>query len=67
MADLEKTAIYKMDPSGKFTLLCEGEKVGWADTFSIYDDKLFFTDSKIHLTGEQAEKLSYTINRVDLH
>jgi sugar lactone lactonase YvrE len=66
MADLEKTAIYKLDPSGKLILLAKGESVGWADSFSIHEDKLFFTDSKIHLAGEQAEKLDYTLNWIKL-
>jgi sugar lactone lactonase YvrE len=67
MADLEKTAIYKMDPAGNFTLLSKGEQVGWADTFSIYENELFFIDSKIHLAAEGAEQLTYTLNRIDLH
>ncbi|PWE00811.1 L-dopachrome tautomerase-related protein [Marinilabilia rubra] len=64
MADLENTAVIVLKPNGKTQTMAQGDQVGWADTFSIYDGYLYFTDSKIHLAGKGAEKLNYTINRI---
>lgn len=64
MADLERNAVVRVSPDKKITTLCRGSKVGWADTFSIYNGCLYFTDSKIHLAKGQAESLIYTINKI---
>jgi len=66
MADLEDIAVIVLNPDGQTETLAQGEQVGWADTFSIYDGYLYFTDSKIHLAGEGAEDLDYTINRLSI-
>lgn len=66
MANLEKNAIVRISTEGKTETLCQGEKVGWADTFSIYKGWLYFTDSKIHQAKGQADSLIYTINRIAL-
>ena len=66
MADLENTAIVVLRPEGTIETIVQGDSVGWADTFSIYDDYLYFTDSKIHLAGSGVESMTFTINRIAL-
>ena len=66
-ADLEHHAIMRLSlEDGKEDILIAGEPVKWADTFSVYDGSLYYTNSRIHeSTGDIAE-LTYTIYKIAL-
>lgn len=65
-ADLESDKINYLTPKGKTKTLLEGPLVNWADTFSIYDDYLYYTNSRIHEAKEDISKLKFTIRKVKL-
>ncbi len=65
-ADLEQHKIMKRDVKGTLTTILEGEKVKWADTFSIYDGVLYYTNSRIHEAKEDVSALVFTINKIEL-
>lgn len=66
MADLEHHQIVYRDASGKLHVLLQGEEVKWADTFSIYDGYLYYTNSRIHEAGEDISNMYFQINRIPL-
>ncbi|OIQ30738.1 MAG: hypothetical protein BM564_00570 [Bacteroidetes bacterium MedPE-SWsnd-G2] len=65
-ADLEAGKINYLTPKGKTKTLLEGPNVNWADTFSIYDDYLYYTNSRIHEASDDVSELSFTIRKVKL-
>ncbi|MTI21216.1 hypothetical protein E1176_09310 [Fulvivirga sp. RKSG066] len=65
-ADLENNKINYLTPDGEIKTLTEGEDVSWADTFSIYNGELYYTNSKIHLAGGDVSDLNFPILKVSL-
>lgn len=66
-ADLEHHKIIQMDLKTKeVSTLVEGNKVKWADTFSIENNYLYYTNSRIHEAGEDISDLVFTINKINL-
>ena len=66
-ADLEHNKIDYITPNGTIKTLVEGDKVKWADTFSIYDGYLYYTNSRINEASGDISDLKFTINKVDIH
>lgn len=66
-ADLENNKVMKMNTNTKeVSTLIEGEQVRWADTFSIYDGYLYYTNSRINeITGPLGD-MKFTINKVKI-
>ncbi len=65
-ADLEENKINYLPPNGQVSTLVSGEAVKWADTFSIYDGFLYYTNSRINETKGGVEQLTFTINKVKI-
>ncbi len=66
-ADLEHHKIMQMDlKSRKISTLVEGDKVKWADTFSIEDNYLYYTNSRIHEAGDDISNLLFTLYKINL-
>lgn len=65
-ADLEHHQIMKRSPEGETSVVAEGEKVRWADTFSLHDGYLYYTNSRIHEAGGDISSLAFTINKVKI-
>lgn len=66
LGDLERQAIDYINEDGVLVPLAYGVEVGWADTFTIHDHELFFTNSKIHLAGQEVSDIEFTLNRIDI-
>lgn len=64
MADLENGKIVYRTPNGKIATLVEGDKVKWADTFSIHDGILYYTNSRIHEVSGDISDMVFTINKI---
>lgn len=67
MADLENNKIVYLSANGKINTLCEGEKVKWADTFSIYDGYLYYTNSRIHEVSQDISDMVFSIHKIKLN
>ena len=68
LADLENHRIMVLDPAQKkLRVLAEGEMIKWADTFSIYKDDLFYTNSRIHEASGDISDLVFSINRIKIN
>ena len=65
-ADLENHKIMYRTPDGSIETLVEGDKVKWADTFSIYDGYLYFTNSRIHEARGDISNIDFTLNKISL-
>jgi sugar lactone lactonase YvrE len=68
-ADLENHKINYLKNDGKtIETLVEGDKIKWADSFSINGCDLYFTNSRIHevIGLENVEKFAFTINKIKL-
>lgn len=65
-ADLENNKIQYLTPNGKINTLYEGEKVKWADTFSIFNGYLFYTNSRINETQDGVSDLTFSINKIKI-
>lgn len=67
LADLENSRIMKLNiETGAMSVFVEGKKVKWADTFSIYDGHLYYTNSRINEVKEDISNMIFTINKVNL-
>ncbi|MBC5992491.1 L-dopachrome tautomerase-related protein [Pontibacter cellulosilyticus] len=66
MADLENNAIVYRTPTGEIKQLIQGEQISWADTFTIYQDNLYFTASRIHEAGPEVNRMVFSIYKVPL-
>ena len=65
LADLENDKIMKLDVKNKkMEVIAEGEKIKWADTFSIYKNELYYTNSRIFEATGKAQELNFTINKI---
>lgn len=60
-ADLENHKIMKRNPDGEVSVFLEGDLVRWADSFSIHNGYLYYTNSRIHEAGDQVDELDFTI------
>lgn len=65
-ADLENNKIQYRKPDGSIHTLIEGSGIKWADTFSIYDNYLYFTNSRINEVTEDISKMTFTLNKIKL-
>lgn len=65
-ADLEHHRIMYRKPDGSVDIVLEGDQVKWADTFSIYNDYLFYTNSRIHEAQGDISALKFSLNKVKL-
>lgn len=66
LADLENHKILARDAEGNLNVIAEGENVSWADTFSIYNHDLYYTNSKIHLAKSDVSDLTFSIYKVQI-
>ncbi len=65
-ADLENHKIQYRTPAGQIKTLIEGDNVRWADTFSIYNGHLYYTNSRIHEAQGDISDMYFTIHKVPL-
>lgn len=65
-ADLENNAIIKRAPDGKTTIVVKGELVRWADTFSIYNNELYYTNSRINEITGPIPTMTFQVNKIAL-
>ena len=65
-ADLEHHKIQYRTPEGNIYTLAEGEQIRWADTFSIYEGYLYFTNSRIHEVGADISSMTFSLNKIKL-
>ena len=67
LADLENHGIMKSDIStGKMSVFAQGDKIRWADTFSIYNNYLYYTNSRINEITGSIENMEFQINKISL-
>jgi len=65
-ADLENNKIQFRKPDGSIHTLAEGEAIQWADTFSIYNNHLYFTNSRINEVSGDISDMLFTLKKVPL-
>ena len=66
-ADLENSSIMKFDISTKnMSLFAKSYKIRWADTFSIYNNDLYFTNSRINEINGPISDMKFDINKISL-
>jgi sugar lactone lactonase YvrE len=67
-ADLENQKIMKLAiSSGKISVVAEGENIKWADTFSIYKDELYFTNSRINEAKGDISEMEFSIHKIKIN
>ncbi|OHX63850.1 L-dopachrome tautomerase-related protein [Flammeovirga pacifica] len=67
LGDLEHDRIMKINPkSHDMTVFVEGSKVKWADTFSIHNGQLYYTNSRINEAGNDVSTIEFSIYKVQL-
>lgn len=67
MGDLEKSAVVYLTPDRKeIHTLVEGGNISWPDTFTIYKDELYFTNSRIHEAVGDISEMIFPVNKVKL-
>lgn len=67
MGDLEKNAVVYLTPDRKeFRTLVQGGNISWPDTFTIYKDELYFTNSRIHEAVGDISEMSFPVDKVKL-
>ena len=65
--DLENHAILYLEPDREtIRVLVEGDRVSWADTFSLHDGHLYYTNSRIHEAVGDISGMEFQLNRVRL-
>ena len=65
-ADLENHKVLYRDPKGETRVLVQGDKVRWADSFSIHDGMLYYTNSHINEAKGPIDDMEFEIYRVPL-
>ena len=65
-ADLENNKIMYRKPDGSTHTLIKGDKVKWADTFSIYNNYLYYTNSRINEVTADISAMNFTVNKIEL-
>lgn len=67
MGDLENNAVVYLTPDKKeIRTLVQGGNISWPDTFTIYKDELYFTNSRIHEAVGDISEMSFPVDRVKL-
>ena len=66
LADLEKQEVQYLTPSLDLRTLVKGDVVNWADTFSIYDGSLYYTNSKIQDAGSDVSGMTFEVYKIAL-
>jgi sugar lactone lactonase YvrE len=68
LADLEHNKIMKLEiSSGIISVFAEGQEIKWADTFSIYNNELYFTNSRINEAQGDISKMEFSINKIKIN
>ena len=66
-ADLENHSIMKFNIStGNMMVFAKGSKIRWADTFSIYNTDLYYTNSRINEIDGPVTEMEFQINKISL-
>jgi hypothetical protein len=55
-----------MIPTGAITKFVTGEKVRWADSFSIYNN-LYYTNSRINEVSGPVDDMTFDLNAIKLY
>lgn len=66
LANLENQTIDMLSITGKLDTLVKGEAVKWADTFSIYNDELYYTNSRINEVTGDISDMEFTIYKTTI-
>lgn len=67
MGDLENNAVVYLTPDRqKIHTLVQGGNISWPDTFTIYNDELYFTNSRIHEAVGDISKMLFPVDKVKL-
>lgn len=66
LADLEKQEVQYLTPSLDLRTLVKGDVVDWADTFSIYNGSLYYTNSKIQDAGSDVSDMTFEVYKTAL-
>lgn len=67
MGDLEHNAVVYLTPDRKeIHTLVEGGNISWPDSFAIYDDELYFTNSRIHEAVGDITEMTFPVDKVKL-
>ena len=65
MADLERQAVVSVSDAGEVRVLAQGDHIGWADTFSMHDGWLYFTNSKLPQAGSNVSGMVFPVWRME--
>ena len=66
-ADLENDKIMKLNiKTNKKSIVDQGQQVKLADTYSIFNNHLFYTNSRINEAKENIQGLSFSINKIKI-
>lgn len=67
MGDLEKSAVvYLTSDRTEIHTLVEGGNISWPDTFAIYNNELYFTNSRIHEATGDISEMTFPVDKVKL-
>ncbi|MEM1001297.1 MAG: L-dopachrome tautomerase-related protein [Bacteroidota bacterium] len=67
LADLENQKIKKYTiPKKKLSVFAEGENIKWADTFSIHNNELYCTNSRINEASGDISDMDFSINKIKI-
>lgn len=67
MGDLEKSAVVYLTPDRKeIRTLVQGGNISWPDTFTIYKNELYFTNSRIHEAVGDISEMQFPVDKVSL-
>lgn len=67
MGDLENSAVVYLTPDHKeIRTLVQGGNISWPDTFTIYKDELYFTNSRIHEAVGDISEMYFPVDKVKL-
>lgn len=67
LADLENNAIMRYNTkSGEQEVLAKGKKIRWADTFSLYEGYLYYTNFRINEVKGDISDMEFSIYRIKL-
>lgn len=67
MGDLEKNAVvYLTSDRTEIHTLVEGGNISWPDSFAIYNNELYFTNSRIHEATGDISEMTFPVDKVKL-
>lgn len=67
MGDLERNAVVYLDPDRRSVhTLAQGGNISWPDTFALYDDALYFTNSRIHEAVGDISQMIFPVDKIRL-